>query len=394
PDTHHAALRLAAAHEKWQDMRVAVVSQKDIFNEFSSGALHPNGLRTLVRRLCEDSVRPLRYVLLFGNGSWDTRSTFDNTGREYMVTYGTEDFAELGHESKLYTSDLYFGTLTPSIPAALSQMHPQPTISVGRVPVLDARSAEEFADKCIAYLSDPTLAGAFNHAIVAGGPGDANQHIISAESQADIISSLTPAPTLHHAHLSLFALDKPNVVSSELYMKYLNMLFAGDSRIFNYSGHGSQEKIAHNSLTIAREKVLNYRSLPVVVMTSCNTTPIDRQEASIGKSMILHNPGPIAVIGAGNEVYLKYNAKLHEQYLNLFYSPEAGECLGDVFRLAVSALNTSTSQSINNLCYNYLGDPALPRYLPARTAIVTRVGETTTITDETQVAVAPMTPVH
>lgn len=394
PATHQAALRLAAAHEKWQGMRVAVVRQTDIFNEFSSGSLHPNGLRTLVRRLCESTGHPLRYLLLFGNGSWDTRSTFDNSGREYMVTYGTEDYAELGHESRLYTSDLYFGTLAPAIPAALSQLHPQPDVSVGRVPTLDAKSAEEFVDKCIAYLSDPTLAGAFNHAIVAGGPGDTNQHISSAEEQAAVISALTPASTIHRAHLSLFALDKPNVISSELYVKYLNLLFAGDSRIFNYSGHSSQEQIAHNALSIAREKGLTYRSMPVVVMTSCNTTPIDRQEASIGKSMILHNPGPIAVIGAGNEVYLKYNAKLHDQYLNLFYSPEGGECLGDVFRLAVSVLNTTTSQSINNLCYNYLGDPALPRYLPTRAATVTRVGEIADITDESQVAVAPMSPVH
>lgn len=393
-DTYQAALRLAAAHEQWQGMRVAVVRQADVFNEFSSGALHPNGLRTLVRRLCENSGRPLRYLLLFGNGSWDTRATFDNSGREYMVTYGTEDYSELGHESRLYTSDLYFGTLAPTIPAALSQLRPQPSVSVGRVPAIDANTAEEFVDKCVAYLSDPTLAGAFNHAIMASGPGDASQHLAGSEEHAAVITSLAPAPTLHRAHLSLFALDKENVISSELYRKYLDMLLAGDSRIFNYSGHSSQDAIAHNALTIAIEKTLTYRSMPVVMMSSCNTTPIDLPNTTLGKAMILHNPGPITVIGAGNEVYLKYNAKLHEEFLNQFYSPEGGECLGDAFRLAVSAMNVSGSQTINNLCYNYLGDPALPRYMPARTATVTRVGEINDITDGSQVPVAPMSPLH
>ena len=58
--TYDAALRLAAAHEQWQGMKVIVVKQSDVFNEYSSGALHPNGLRHFVKQLASSSVRPLR----------------------------------------------------------------------------------------------------------------------------------------------------------------------------------------------------------------------------------------------------------------------------------------------------------------------------------------------
>ena len=394
PDTRDAAMRLAAAHEQWQDMKVAVVDQSDIFNEFSSGSLHPDGLRSFVTRLSQSSTRPLRYLLLFGNGTWDTRGSFDKSGREYMVTYGTEDYTEMGHTCRQYSSDLYFGTTSASIPAAFSSLRPRPIVSVGRIPVSDASSAEAYVDKCIAYLSDPSLAGAFNHAIVSGGPGDESQHITGAETHASIISSLTESPTVNRAHLSLFALDKPGVISSNLYTKYLNMLLAGDSRIFNYTGHGSIDRIAYNSFTITEEKSVNYRTMPLAVMTACSTSPIDLQETSLGKSILLHTPGPIAVVGTGNEVYLKYNVKFHEQFLRLFYSPDAGECLGDVFRQAISDSNSSSSQTINNLCYNFLGDPAMPRYLPSRTATLTRVGDTDVSNADTRVSVPPLTRLH
>ena len=392
--TRQAALRLAEAHEQWQGMKVAVIGQDEVFNDFSSGIMHPGGLRALTLRLAGDTTRPLRYLLMFGQGSWDTKGTFDRSGREYLVCYGTEDFAEMGHECKLYTPDLYFATPGAIIPTALSLARPKPIVSVGRIPVLDAMSAETYVDKCITYLSDPSRAGAFNHAIVSGSPGDTSQHISCSEEHASIISTYTPAPTIHRAHLSLFALDKPPVMQSERYNKYLDLVFAGDSRIFNYTGHSSRSAIAHNIFNIAREKTTSYRSMPVVVMTSCSTSPIDRPEVSIGQSMLIHNPGPIAVIGAGNEVYLKYNIRFHEQFLKYFYTPQGGECLGDVFRLAVSSTNTSGNQTINNLCYNFLGDPALPRYTPTHTAVLTHVGDSEVTDRDTRITVAPLSHVH
>lgn len=71
-----------------------------------------------------------------------------------------------------------------------------------------------------------------------------------------------------------------------------------------------------------REKAMAYGSLPVVYMSSCSTTPIDITDNSLGSTMILHNPGPIAVIGAGDEVYLNYNITLNNRFIDLFYTSE------------------------------------------------------------------------
>lgn len=388
--TYDAALRLAAAHEQWQGLKVSVVRQTEIFNEYSSGALHPNGLRHFVSRLAADTKRPLRYLLLFGQGSHDTRADFDISGTEYLVTYSTESTSEQCDETKFYSSDLYFGTFAEHIAPSLASMRADVSISVGRVPSADSVSAEDYVDKCITYLSSPLKAGHYNHAIISGGIGDASQHLIASENIGSLISSHTTSPTLNRAHLSLFTLSNPQLKESKQLYTYLTSRLGGDARLFSYTGHSSRDHISHYSHTMNREKAMAYGSLPVVYMSSCSTTPIDIPDNSLGSTMILHNPGPIAVIGAGDEVYLNYNITLNNRFINLFYTSEGGECLGDVFRLAVNDTKPSVSQFTNNLCYNFLGDPALPRYLPEATVNVTSIGTTPLPAEGETVSVAAL----
>lgn len=388
--TYDAALRLAAAHEQWQGMKVSVIRQSEIFNQYSSGALHPNGLRHFVRRLAADTGRPLRYLLLFGQGSRDTRADFDISGTEYMVTYGTESTSEQCDETKFYCSDLYFGTLADHIAPSLASMRENASISVGRVPSADRVSAEAYVDKCITYLSSPVKAGHYNHAIISGGIGDASQHLMASENIGSLISSHTASPTLNRAHLSLFTLSNPQLNESKQLHTYLTSRLGGDSRLFSYTGHSSRDHISHYSHTMNREKAMAYGSLPVVYMSSCSTTPIDITDNSLGSTMILHNPGPIAVIGAGDEVYLNYNITLNNRFIDLFYTSEGGECLGDVFRLAVNSTKSSVSQFTNNLCYNFLGDPALPRYLPEATVNVNSIDGTPLTSEDEKISVAAL----
>jgi len=374
--TYDAALRLAEAHRQWQGLKVTVVKQTEVFNEFSSGALHPNGLRHMIKQLAATNSHPLRYLMLFGRGSWDSRATFDHSGNESLVMYSTENPSEMCDETKFYCSDLYFGTTADRIGTSLAAMRADINISVGRVPASDAAAAEAYVDKCITYLSDPVKAGHFNHAIISGGISDQGQHLTASEKIGDIISRLTILPTINRAHLSLFTLSNPQAVKSEQLYTYLDSRFGGDSRLLSYTGHSSKTFISNTSHTITREESMTYGSLPVVYMASCSTTPIDIPDKSLGGTMILHNPGPIAVIGANDEVFMSYNINLNNRFIELFYTQEGGECLGDVFRLAVNSTKSSVSQFTNNLSYNFLGDPALPRYLPEATVNITSIGET------------------
>lgn len=387
--TYQPALRLAEAHRNLQGLKVGVVTQEQVFNEFSSGALHPNGLRHLVMSLASDST-PLRYLLLFGLGSSDSTRATGGSSTEYLVTYSTEDPSEMCYETKIYSSDLYFGTLAPQISPSLARMCHDVEISVGRIPAVDTPSAETYVDKCISYLSDPFLAGSFNHAIISGGKGNSNGHIKAAEEVGGIITSLTGYPTLYRTHLPRFKVSNAAAGTSKEMQQYLQSRLGGDFRMFTYTGHSSINEISHYNHTLTLEQQTRYGSLPVVFLASCNTSPIDLPDANLGRTMILHNPGPIILVGASNEVFMNYNHDLNNAFTRMLYSSTGGERLGDVFRLAVNANKPHSDIQANNLCYNFLGDPALPRYFPSATAALTSVGNTRVTEETTAINVTPL----
>ena len=80
--------RLADFHRNHNGLRVEVVSPEQIYNEFSSGTPDVTAIRDFLRYQYLNSPvnDPLKYVLLFGDGSFDnTNSSPGNTN--YILTY-------------------------------------------------------------------------------------------------------------------------------------------------------------------------------------------------------------------------------------------------------------------------------------------------------------------
>ena len=90
--------------------------------------------------------------------------------------------------------------------------------------------------------------------------------------------------------------------------------------MFTYTGHSSINEISHYNHTLTLEQQTRYGSLPVVFLASCNTSPIDLPDANLGRTMILHNPGPIILVGASNEVFMNYNHDLNNAFTRMLYS--------------------------------------------------------------------------
>ena len=117
--------------------------------------------------------------------------------------------------------------------------------------------------------------------------------------------------------------------------------------------------------------------MPVLYLSSCETTPIDASFRGVGTQFLLHPTGPVAVIGSGRSVYLSNNHALNEEFTRQLVSPDGPERLGDVWRSAVNyTAKYGSVQRINNYCYNFLSDPALPVRRPDRKVVADFESET------------------
>lgn len=368
------AERLAAAHREKQGLQVAVVTQNEVFNEFSSGSPHPNALRKFVRMLYERPDRPLRYLLLLGCPTYDPRHNLSDDGTEHLVGYEVERSDQAASEATDHATDLYFGMMADRIPENLGASYNEVSVSVGRAPVLTADEARIFVDKCVAYLNDPRVAGRPDLAVLVACEGDNDAHLNGSEKLRSDILKLAPFTTCARIYNALYPFDKK--LDNRPTFAPLTAQVARGPFLLNYTGHSGHFEIG-SILTVSHISRMTFTSMPILYLSSCETTPIDASFRGVGTQFLLHPTGPVAVIGSGRSVYLSNNHALNEEFTRQLVSPNGPERLGDVWRSAVN--NTAkygSVQRINNYCYNFLSDPALPVRRPDRKVVADFESET------------------
>ncbi len=370
---YDAALRLAEAHRQYQGMTVAVTRQQEIFNEFSSGAYHPNALRHMVMML---AGRGLRHLLIMGYGQNYPLKAGETIASSNAVTYHTEYTDEDRYNSKNHCSDMYFVLTADRTGTRITDPTVRLEINVGRATTRSAAEAEAFVDKCTAYLADPAAAGRTTEALFFAGYGDANQHLSSALRQANAFAEAYPYATVHQGHQVLF---KSEGTTSKATLDYIKSSLSGQTRLVNYTGH-SDFKLLGLNFSIAEEKTIKYGSYPLFITAGCRTGQFDTGTLSIGTSMLSDSNGPIALIGTTREVYMANNHVLNNRLVDAFVSATPDMTLGDIFTKALnsshvfSSTSAARDQVINNCSYHFFGDPALPSYAPSGTVELKSVG--------------------
>lgn len=385
------AERLAAAHREIQGLEVAVAPIDEVANEFSSGAWHPAAVRRLVLKLSQSG---LRHLLLMGYGTPQTLAPGQPFPDGIMVTFHTEYVDEDRYNSRNHCSDTYFVTLTDRIDTRITAPSTQYSINVGRAPVRSKGEAAAFVDKCIRYLTDPSLSGNPGETLLFSLYGDSNKHLNSMLRQAEEIESQIPGATIHHGHNSLFPIVKVGTtVTSPLHYNY--MLSAIGSRIsfFNFSGHSSPRCYGFN-FNDAFINDARFASMPLLYTSGCSTSVFDKR-SSIGADLAVSAYGPIAVVGTTREVYLDNNHTLNNKFVDALFTATPDMTIGDVYRIALNTSHSTASTSsardqvINNCCYHLLGDPALPVYRSSATMKLTTVDGATSYAGKSLKSLTP-----
>src|SRR5690606_32142395 len=88
------AEELADIHRTLDNLTVEVISPEQLYNEFSWGHTDPTAIRSFMRMLYERSGKgnenAPRYLLLFGQGTYNPRSS-EGSSRSLVVTYQSEN---------------------------------------------------------------------------------------------------------------------------------------------------------------------------------------------------------------------------------------------------------------------------------------------------------------
>ncbi len=360
------AQQLADAHMEIDGLSTVVVTDEQIYNEFSSGTPDASAYRWLMKMIYDRAVRTdgtkPAYLLLFGDGTFDNRKLLPTSGNNILLTYQARNSVK---ETSAYASDDYFTWMDNN--EGMNDMIPMMDLAVGRLPINTAEQAQNVVNKLIRYMRNEVNGNWKSQLCFLADDGDSNLHTRGIERAAESVRKQNPSFVVNKIYLDAY--QQESTASGEKYpmakSKFDNLLKNG-VLLFDYCGHAGYNNICSENILTAREiREMTNENLGLWVLATCNFANFDAQKTSAAEEAVL-NPigGALGVFASCRTVYAASNEVLN-MYVCDSLLAHRSPCdypyrIGDAFRRGKNA----SPRDENNLPYLLLGDPAIRLHYP------------------------------
>lgn len=359
---------LAKAHETKEAITWTVVTDQQVYNEFSSGTPDATAYRWLMKMLYDradgGANQKPRWLLLFGKGSFDNRKLLPNSGVSLLLTYEAKNST---NEVNAYATDDYFGFLDDNEGEvdATGIMD----IGVGRLPIYNETEAREVVDKLIRYINNEQTGKWKSQLVFLADDGEGGTHTETSEKSAEMVRVKNPDFVITKIFLDAYPQEVN--ASGESYPlaknKVANLLKNG-VLFFDYSGHGGYNAITNESILNLNDiEHMSNANQGFWLFATCNFAQCDAGRRSAAEAAVL-NPhgGAIGIFAATRTVYASQNTELNRAvcdtlfgHTNVFnYNMTIGE--------AMAAGKNKRGTDTNKMAYVLLGDPAMHLNFPTK----------------------------
>ena len=353
-----AANRLAQFHKTQDDLNTVVVTNEEVYNEFSSGTPDVTAIKNFMRHLYlnHSLSDTLRYLLLFGDGSYDNKSKENNSN--YILTYQSSESLNV---STSFTSDDYYGLLNDNEKDLSGLLD----IGIGRLIVSTAEEAENAVNKITNYASNTSYGNWRNIINFVADNGDNNLHIGQADYIANLVDTSYPIFNLNKIYIDAYPLEQSSGgdLVPEATEAFNNAINTG-TLILNYTGHGGELGLAHEQLITNQDINAweNFDKLAVFLTATCEFSRYDdKDRVSAGENVFLNaKGGGIALFTTTRVTLAQLNFYINLAFYKHLFDDEKFK-MGDIIKNTKNALG---SYGQNMRTFTLLGDPALSIAIP------------------------------
>ncbi len=402
PKYLNEANRLAEHHRQHDDLSTEVVSIFDVYNEFSGGAKDISAVRNMMRHfynMAGSDVDLLpQYLLLLGDASFDYRDKMKNYKVDFINNDEVPTFEsiETFSPTRTFCTDDYFGCLDINEGDMEQGLDLNKIdVGIGRFTCNTALEARNLVDKVIHYAASSATFGDWRNRIVYWGDDeDSNTHMYQNEALADSITKYIPL----YNNIKIYMDAYPQVQLSggarypDVNKALMDNFYVG-SLVYNYFGHGSEQRLTHEA-TFTKEDIAslkNINNMPLMITGTCEFSRYDDPTIRSAGEMVYLNPngGAIAMFTTVRVVYSQNNSALVTKFFGsmfptIGYTPK----LGDIYLKSKNAINSGTE---NKRKFILLGDPALQLSYPKNRVITKTINGNAAFANDTIKALQKVT---
>lgn len=384
-DFYDDAVRLAQAHEDKDAITWAVVTDEQVYNEFSSGTPDASAIRWFMKMLYDRAgdnpvLRP-KNLLLMGIGTFDNRKLLHNSGNNTLLTYQAENSLV---ETKAYATDDYFAFMQDNSGMSgnnFADTRGRMSFGVGRLPVANKQQATNAVNKAIAYMHKLSHGDWKQQLCFLADDGDHGLHVNVSDEAAEPTRVKNPGFIVNKIYLDSYVQESS--ASGESYPLAYNQFsnFMQKGMLFmDYSGHGSANNICSEGfLTIADVQNLSNANQAFWVLATCNFSHFDQANpCSAAEAVINPIGGAIGVFSADRTVYASNNKTLNKNLCDTLFGRTTPFQYNMTLGQACAAAKNMTGNDENKMPYILLGDPAIRLAYPTQYQVIT-TSETDTL---------------
>ncbi len=382
-----------------EGLSVVLVTPQQVYNEFSSGQRDATAikryLKMLYDRAGDDPQLMPRYLLLFGDGSYDNLAN-GLASQNIIPTYQSyNSFIP----SQCYTSDDYYVLLDDNEGDAITDII---DVGVGRLPVSSVQQAKEVVDKLLNYDRLIAQDNAAASSCSSGSDGGASDwrnwvlfasddqsgdgyegwiHMQNSDQLANQVEAARPCLNLSKIYLDAYVQQ-----STPGGQRYPDAEIALRDRIqkglllVNYVGHGGEVGWAHERLLDIQtiQGWTNLDRLPLFMTATCEFSRWDDPGRTSAGELVLLNAkgGGIGLMTTTRIAYSGANQLLAQDFYEYAFltQDEHGrdQRFGDIYRRTKVAVAGNT----NYRNFTLLGDPSTRLAMARNNVRITAITDT------------------
>lgn len=330
-----APARDLAAYRKGQGLVALMLTLEQVADEFGGGIASPAAIRRFLRTAVTRWSGPPRYLVLFGDGTYDYRDlagAHDNQVPTDMLPTAWG----------LFASDALGGDVDGDgrVEVSIGRL-PVRTVEQGNAMVAKIRAQEER----LGYSPRRAL-------LVADQPDTAGAYTAAAETIRGLLEPAFVTETVYRAEL-----PGPTTVQRRILAA-----LAGDLDLLSYAGHGGHDRLGVGGYLRTSDiagLTGTGRRLPIVTAMTCavGNFAVPGNDP-LGERLVLAPDGGAIAVWSPSGLSLDRHAQvLNRNFARRLAEAEPGARLGDLIRASMQAYRDEGGPMEFLAIYNLLGDP-------------------------------------
>lgn len=374
------AERLAQINRDQYNLNVKVVDLQTIYNEFSTGSQDIAALRNFIKYVYDNASVPsqrLKYVCLFGEGSYDYKDRLNNNTNLVPSWYSKDSFSL----TNSFVSDDFYAMLDEN-EGSMGGMD-RMDVAVGRILAEDIQRATELVDKIKAYYQPESYGSWRNNVLLVSDDVDVAWESTLQETTDNLGTNIeTDKPFFNVVKIHTDAFEQESSSAGDRYPQ-VNEAFKDaievGALVVNYFGHGGENGLAKERVfdKFDAQDINNICKYNLFLTVTCEFTKFDDPDRDTAGEFTYWNTtgGAIGLITTTRQIFVTVGRSFNEildDYL-FAYGSNDYQSIGEVLRL------TKTDNSIAGITQKRLvfliGDPAMKLAFPQPDIRLTKVND-------------------